>query len=288
MKKLITLILICIGLGTQAQTNGGIIVVGGVAVNVPDTSTTKYVQALYNGGDTLSLTQKFAANFLVTNEKVTGLWSKSKAEYPILGGTATSHKWNIKDPRDLDAAFRLTYSGTITHDATGMKGDGLTGISDTHLNAFFNLTLNNTHLSVYINSTSLKESSDIGTNLGIDTNRINIHTKWSDGNAYYDFYNGLKTRIILTNNDGLGMYLSNRVSSNYFKAYKSGVNIGYNTNVESNTNLINSNIYLLNISAGIYSDKRIAYSDIGSGLTDTEALNKSIIVTSFESILGRK
>ena len=30
-----------------------------------------------------------------------------KAIYPFVGGTATTHKFNLKDPADINAAFRL-------------------------------------------------------------------------------------------------------------------------------------------------------------------------------------
>jgi hypothetical protein len=54
--------------------------------------------------------------------------------YPTVGGTADSHKYNLINPVDSDAAYRLHYVDTITHDAKGMTGDGDSGIVDTHLN----------------------------------------------------------------------------------------------------------------------------------------------------------
>ena len=40
-----------------------------------------------------------------------GLDTKMYALYPIVGGTATTHKYNFMNPADTDAAFRLTFSG---------------------------------------------------------------------------------------------------------------------------------------------------------------------------------
>ena len=51
-------------------------------------------------------TQKNSINQLVLDLKSYGVWSKIKAIYPFVGGTATTHKFNLKDPRDLDAAYR--------------------------------------------------------------------------------------------------------------------------------------------------------------------------------------
>ena len=52
-------------------------------------------------------TQAAAINTLVIRMKADGIWTKMKAIYPFVGGSAASHKWNLKDPRDLDAAYRL-------------------------------------------------------------------------------------------------------------------------------------------------------------------------------------
>ena len=69
-------------------------------------------------------TQQAAINQLVLDLKDAGLWTKFYAIYPFIGGTASTHKWNLKDPRDLNAAYRLTFSGGITHSSGGIKGKG--------------------------------------------------------------------------------------------------------------------------------------------------------------------
>ena len=53
-----------------------------------------------------------------------------KALYPFVGGTATSHKFNLKDPRDLDAAFRLQFNGGWTHNSNGVTPNGTNGYAD--------------------------------------------------------------------------------------------------------------------------------------------------------------
>ena len=101
-------------------------------------------------------TQISAINNLVVGMKSDGIWTKMKAIYPFVGGTATAHKWNLKDPRDLDAAFRLVFNGGWTHSSTGATPNGTNGYADTKFNANTNLTNGNFHLSFYsrTNSTS--------------------------------------------------------------------------------------------------------------------------------------
>jgi PKD repeat protein len=70
-------------------------------------------------------TQQTAVNQLVIDLKANSLWTNMNAIYPFVGGTANTHKYNLKDPRDLDAAFRLEYRvGTITHNSNGITFSG--------------------------------------------------------------------------------------------------------------------------------------------------------------------
>jgi len=65
--------------------------------------------------------------------KSSGLWDKILAWYPFKGGTASSNKYNAKDPRDLDAAFRLTFFGGWVHSAGGSLPNGTNAYANTHL-----------------------------------------------------------------------------------------------------------------------------------------------------------
>lgn len=96
--------------------------------------------AFLNAAGITDNTQKLAVNQLVLDLKAAAIWDDIIALWPFVGGTATTHKYNLKDPRDLDAAYRLTFNGTLTHSSTGVKGDGSTGYYNTHINALSTLT----------------------------------------------------------------------------------------------------------------------------------------------------
>lgn len=84
-------------------------------------------------------TQESAINTLVLGLKADETWAKLRAIYPVIGGTGDAHKWNLKDPRDLDAAFRLSFLGGWTHNASGMQANGTTGYARTFFsNDIFN------------------------------------------------------------------------------------------------------------------------------------------------------
>jgi hypothetical protein len=80
-------------------------------------------------------TQINAVDTLVTDLKAAGVWTKMKALYPFVGGSANSHKFNLKDPRDLDAAYRLTFVGGWTHSSAGAYSNGTTGYANPNINA---------------------------------------------------------------------------------------------------------------------------------------------------------
>jgi hypothetical protein len=91
-------------------------------------------QAFITAAGITDATQKAAINTLVLDLKDNSLWSLLYAFYPIVGGSATSHKFNLVNPLDTDAAYRLVFSGGITHNANGVTGNGTNGFANTYLN----------------------------------------------------------------------------------------------------------------------------------------------------------
>jgi hypothetical protein len=95
-------------------------------------------------------TQKNAINTLVTDLKGYGIWTKMKALYPFVGGTAAQHRFNLKDPRAVAGAFYLIFNGGWTHSATGVLPNGTTGYADTQLSPRLVLSSSTfNHLSYY-------------------------------------------------------------------------------------------------------------------------------------------
>ena len=64
-----------------------------------------------------------ALNVLVGNLKTSGIWTACEAIYPFVGGTARSNQYNLKDPRDLDAAYRLSFNGYWTFSSQGANAN---------------------------------------------------------------------------------------------------------------------------------------------------------------------
>lgn len=230
-------------------------------------------------------TQKLAINKLVISLKNYGVWTKIKAIYPFVGGTAASHKWNLKDPRDLDAAYRLTFSGGLTHSSSGILPNGINGLANTYLSPISVLQQNSSHISYYSRTNSVVqtvEMSSVGTG---NTYKIEINLY---GTTYYaNVHVNYITNSSVSITDTLGFYIANRNSSTITTAFKNNSKV-INSAVNS-TGLSDRNILLFGQYAGTrYSNKQCSFSSIGDGLTDTEASNLYSAVQTFQTSLNRQ
>lgn len=121
-------------------------------------------QAFITAANITDATQKTAINTLVSDLKSNNLYTKINAFWPIVGGASASHKYNLVNPLDTDAAFRLTYNGTITHDANGMSGNALSSTyCDTHFapNIVWGATGDGS-IMMYTGTTSTGDKIDMG------------------------------------------------------------------------------------------------------------------------------
>lgn len=237
-------------------------------------------------------TQQSAINQLVLDLKGYNIWTKMKAIYPIVGGTSTSHKWNLINPLDTDAAYRLAFSVGWTHASTGMAGAG-TGYASSYLIPSTALTLRNTHLSMYIRTdTAAGTKIEIGCgNSGTANPAMSLMAKYSATNAISDSYSTSTNRLSVSNSDAKGFYIGSRTSSTLHKLYKNGSVIGTDTNTESNGAMPNVQLlingFLFGASVIQQSDREFSYISIGDGLDDTESANYYTAVQAYQTTLSR-
>ena len=235
-------------------------------------------------------TQKTAINTLVTDLKGYNIWTKMKALYPFVGGSASSHKFNLKDPRDLDAAYRLVFNGGWTHSSTGVKPNGTTAYANTFVNPtvdFLDLATSN-HLSVYVRENIDELSSDIG--VGVNPG-VFFRITPRYGNIAYSQNNVNGTATSFSNSDSRGFWINTRQSSLIWKNLKN--NIIEATASAAITGIPNAGISLgatynsTTSAAEAFSSKEQAFASIGDGLSDTEAVNFYTAVQSFNTLLAR-
>lgn len=264
-----------------------------VLINSFDTFpiTTSYdtdAQAYFDVNTGLTTTQKDAVNTLVLDLKTYSLWTKIYAFYPLVGGTASAHKWNLIDPRDLDVAYRLTFFGTITHNSSGIQSDGTSGYANIHFNPTTDgWTTSDAGMGIY----------KTGTEAG-GTNRTYIGNNYGSTNMGWIASGTEESFTIAGSNDftpqspqaqKTGVLFGSMTSGNVGTYYVDGTSTGNKTH---NGSLTNSDLYLLALNNGgspLYycANTIIKCAYLTQGLNATEAANLSTAITDYQTNLGR-
>ena len=232
-------------------------------------------------------TQKTAVNTLVTDLKTANIWTKMKAIYPFVGGSATSHKFNLKDPRDLDAAYRLVFSGGWTHSSTGALPNGTNAYADTKMIPSVNMTtnINNMSMASYVRNTPK------GALLGTDKQYRTVLTPnyaGTSGSIMYYPMNSTNNISRTPSPTTLGLYMNSRTDNTTVKLFRNGALYDSTTNVTDGQDTLSIYISARNdVSPSYYSNSESAFASIGDGLTDAEATAFYNAVQTYQSTLGR-
>jgi hypothetical protein len=212
-----------------------------------------------------------------------GLDTKMKALYPFVGGTASTHKYNFMDPRDVDAAYRLVFSGGWVHSSTGAKPNGTNGYADTRLNASI-MTPNSEHLSNY----SRRKTNSGGLELGFisyTSGRFSyVMIQHGSGNRYVAVQ-GNDVMISSASTTGEGLTISNRRDVSKVQRYLNDSKLESSSGGNGVGGL---NYYLASINGtGWFGSCEMAFGSIGLGLTDVEASALYTLVNAFQTSLSR-
>ncbi len=78
-----------------------------------------------------SSADKNAINDFYLGLKTDGIYTKIHQMGLYIWSSATANKWNLKNPLDTDAAYRLNFSTGWTHASTGMTPDGVSAFANT-------------------------------------------------------------------------------------------------------------------------------------------------------------
>lgn len=233
-------------------------------------------------------TQQAAIKTLVAALKNNSLWTKMQAIYPFVGGSSSSHSYNLKNT----ATFQITWNGTVTHNANGVTGNGSTGYGDTGFNPSTQSSTNDASIGVYSRSTGTSVSSEIGA-AASTTSYTKIFCKYTDNLAYGEMWaTGSGSGEIsgsVTNSQGL--FTITRRSSSDCEFYRNATTIG-NTTGTGGGSPPNKNVYICASNdlsgATAFSTRNIAFAFIGKGLTDTDVSNLYTAIQNFQTTLSRQ
>ena len=235
-------------------------------------------------------TQQSAIDILVKSLKTNSIWDKIKCAYPLVGGTSASHKFNLKNPVDTDAGFRLTFSGGWTHDSNGITGNGL----NTYANTFFKPSVqyanaNSSHMSNYCRTNSSGTYLEMGCQL--PGSAFKLYNNYS-GVAYISLNDNTSSSSTVQGARADTMMIASRTSStSMFVKRNNGTEV---TLTSTSSSLVTQNLYLgaLNnngvISPAQYTNRTYCWFSVGDSLTTTDATNLNLAVQQFQLTLGRQ
>jgi hypothetical protein len=219
-------------------------------------------------------------------------WDKYVALYPFIGGTASSHKWNLKNPIDSDSAFRITWTGStannIQHGFSGVTGGDPTRYGETHLVPSANLSLNDASIFRYSNSFPTTDIYEMGIFGGSGNSYLYMRTSFSS-NPLDNGVNGVSFATTPQPGYVSKFRLLSRVSSTEFKNYVEGT---LHSTVSNNSGtLSNESFPILGLKDNgvvtISSNARYTYIGIGKGVTDEEESMLYNIITRLQNQLLR-
>jgi len=270
--------------GSTANPRTDTNVTGNISVtaNFIDTDVFNFINTVA----TLTDGQESIINTLVTDLKTAGLWTKMDIIYPFIGGTATTHSYNLKAPAD----YQITWNGVWTHDANGAVSNGAaasygaTGWNPLTLSK----NINDFHLSFY-NRNGASET-DVGgrgsfgwyianTGFGLLSNRAGYGIMSIIGS---DVTWAKKTTIPLN-----GLITGSRISSTDNRAYQNNTQQAISTSTNSH-NFANHSVEIGRLTAAIGSTQPFAFASVGTGLTSTDVSNLYTIIQAYQTSLGRQ
>jgi hypothetical protein len=250
-------------------------------------------------GVKLTENEKHYIRTIVNGLYTIGVWQKCKAIYGFVGGNEWKHKWNWKDMRDLDVAYRAQFGSTISHSNMGIIG---TNSTNTWVNTYIRPTIDinifgNFSFIFYSNT---QQITSLSVEIGID----------EIGGLNRDSY--LQISRIINSNQSMNARMgeigdTNTLNSINTKGYFSSSRNGTTTNLFSNLSRINfnrtstdiassagtfDNVTLLNIgtiNGTLASTKRTPFCAIlNDFLTTNENEQASHLITFAQGILNRQ
>jgi hypothetical protein len=210
--------------------------------------------------------------------------TKMKAVYPFVGGTASSHKYNFMNALDSNSAYRLLFSGGMTHSSNGVLLGGTNGFAETYIQPSSALSLNSTHVSVYSRTNNSSAVFDI---CASNPSNYSPDMAINYGGTTYFQVNQALSYSTYSDGSSSGMRIINRNSALNEKLFKNSILVA--TVTKSTSGLSTGNINLGRFHDGnIWSNRQYAFISVGDGLTDAEASTFYNLVQAMQTTLSRQ
>ena len=230
-------------------------------------------------------TQKDAICTLVKQLQDSSLWTKMVAVYPFVGGTASTHKWNLKNPINSDAAYRIVFFGGWTHSSNGALPNGINAYADTRITSGVDISASSIHFSKFNRTNDLTGNKIDGT---YDVyNNTFFQANYSAGNVIVGSVGSIMS---YTPTDARGFFVTSRTSLSSIKTFRNGTQLGSSTTAITGIPTLVYTYIGARAEAPIpsfFNTYECSFASYGTGLTDAEASTLYNIVNAFQTTLGR-
>jgi hypothetical protein len=207
------------------------------------------------------------------------LTTKFNALYPFVGGTNTKHSYNFINTLN----FQLTFNGGWTHSANGAL-PAANGYATTGIIPSTTLSLNDTHLSVY-----LENNTNAGADIGCGSTGTALQLDSRNVGNYRGIANNL-TFATVANADSRGWFTVSRTTSTLTTIFKNGASSGTSAIVSISRPTTGLVLGARNNNGTIdsFSQRQLAMASIGSGLTAGETSTLYTLIQAMQTSLSRQ
>ena len=273
---------------------------GGGATGATASSFDPNAQAFLTAAGITDPTIETAINDLVLDLKAASLWTKFYAIYPFVGGTSTTCKYNLVNPADTNAAYRLSFSGGWTFGASGARGNA----SNTYANTYFIPNTNYTDTTrwsqgVYTLDNSSQVSTYVNFPMAARSQTATELIQWTNdlgsGSGIGLFDPGSESARVGTftavNSQGLN-WVDNESSTNH-RIYKNSTLSASGNSSANVTPLPTVSMYIgarNNSGSGVeyQSGNTFAFAFIANVIGSSNASTLYTIIQDFQTTLGRQ
>ncbi len=258
---------------------------GNVTNSIPayDPAAQAFFDAVAGGGTTLNTTQKNAVNQLVLDAKSIGVWSKLIALYPIVGGTANAHSWNLKDT----TKYQITWTGSPTQSATGVLFNGSSQYGDSGLvdnDAVLDI---NDDVREFYSRTNRFGASEVDMGVYLGGGAVNYFLISYSSQFYVGMHNVQVGPLSDVFGATTGLLTVQRTASNNVDYYKNGSNVA--TNAATSVGQGTTNIYIGACSQTLlYSSKEFALASIRKSISSADMALWYTAVQNYQTSLSRQ
>jgi hypothetical protein len=247
-----------------------------------DLNASAFLSKLISSGGVVNSTVVNAVNNLFLDLKSSGLYSKVRRLYPMVGSTRDTCSLEAKLTGD-----NITWneSAGFVFNANGITCDGYTSRNPATLGKtpyqIFGTDNNLISFCLYSRtSRGAAANFPLSASVGGSNNYFQLNIDYSDTGHVGAI--GKESMISSPVTSTQGLFMVSRVSDSLQTLYRNGVSLATNT-ATGNTLASSSTIGLFD-----YTDDNFAFASLNDGFTDAEAYDFYTIVQNFQTSLGRQ